>query len=196
MKPEFLDNVSTFLSKLKQDSEKFKGDDTFETLMRGLSNGTINFRWGFGGRLVHHHKPIEKPNFIWVRWLISAPFIYAMVFILVLLDLSVSLYQSICFRLWRIPQIQRSKHVIIDRHRLTYLNGFQKLNCIYCGYANGVMGYAKHIAGETERYWCPVKHETEVLAPHNYYIEFADFDDLEGWNAIHSTGLSNWGNQA
>jgi len=70
---------------------------------------------------------------------------------------------------------------------------FQKLNCVYCGYANGVITYAKSIAGETERYWCPVKHKTEIFCPHDFYIEFADFEDPDGWNALHSSGISNWG---
>lgn len=193
MKPEFVDDVSDFVARLRRDSEKYKGYRPFETLMKSLSDGTIDFRWNLGGRLRPHIDIIEKPNFLW-RGLISAPFIYAMVIPVAFLDLTVSLYQAICFRLWKLPQVNRSKYVVIDRHRLSYLTGFQKLNCIYCGYANGVMAYARFIAGETERYWCPVKHYEDIPAPHQFYIEFAEFDDPEGWDSIHTTGVDNWGN--
>jgi len=193
MRKEFFGNVSAFIARLKKESESFKGDNKFETLMEGLSDGTVDFRWGFGGRLRPHRTVKEKPNLIWLRWLVSAPFIYGMIAPIILIDILVSLYQGICFRLWGIPQVRRSKYVVIDRHRLSYLKLFQKLNCVYCGYANGVITYAKSIAGETERYWCPVKHETEIFSPHDFYIEFADFEDPDGWNALHSSGTSNWG---
>lgn len=193
MRQEFMENVSTFIGRLKKESESLKGDNSFESLMEGLSNGTVDFKWGFGGRLVPHHQTREKPNLIWVRWLASAPFIYGMIIPILILDVVVSFYQAVCFRLWGIPQVERKKYVVIDRHRLSYLKTFQKLHCTYCGYANGVMTYAKLIAGETERYWCPVKHETDIFSPHDFYIEFADYEDPEGWTALHSTGLSNWG---
>ncbi len=194
MKPEFLDDISGFLQRLKKDSEKYRDYRPFEDLMRGLSEGSIDFRWGFGGRLKPHIEPIKKPNLIWLRWLLSAPIIYPMIIPLVILDITISFYQRICFWLWKIPQIKRSQYLVIDRHRLSYLDGFQKLNCIYCGYANGVLSYARVIAGETERYWCPVKHETDIPVPHNFYIEFADYDDAEGWDSLHTSGISDWGN--
>jgi len=195
MKPEFLDDVSAFITRLKKDSEKLKGYRPFETLMQGLSDGSVSFRWGFGGSLVPPLEPIVKPNLIWLRWIISAPFIYMMIIPIAFLDMTVSLYQAICFRLWKLPQVKRSKYIIIDRHRLEYLDFFQKLNCVYCGYANGVMAFARMIAAETERYWCPVKHEEEVPLPHKFYIEFADFDDVEGWGTLQSTGMNHWGNE-
>jgi len=56
------------------------------------------------------------------------------------------------------------------------------------------MSYARMIAAETERYWCPLKHKEDILNPHEFYIEFADYDDPSGWDALHSRGISNWGN--
>ncbi len=191
MRPHFVEDISIFVKRLKKDSESFKGYKPFEKLMEGLSDGTIDFRWGFGGRLLPHVEPIEKPNLMWLRWLASAPFIYAMIIPIVFLDLTVSVYQAICFRLWKIPRVKRSEYVIIDRFRLAYLNGFQKLNCIYCGYANGVLAFSRMVAGETERYWCPVKHEEEIPAPHKFYIEFANFNDAKGWDDMHSPDKKN-----
>ena len=46
----------------------------------------------------------------------------------------------------------RGQYIVIDRHRLKYLNAIEKLNCVYCGYGNGVIAYARDIAGRTEQY--------------------------------------------
>ena len=109
------------------------------------------------------------------RRLVSAPFVYSLLLPIALLDAAVSLYQAVCFRLWRVAAVRRSAHLILDRHRLSYLNGPQKLNCLYCGYANGVLAYAVEIASRTEQYWCPIKHATDPVAPHPRYATFVDY---------------------
>lgn len=114
-----------------------------------------------------------------VRNLIAAPFIYAVFFPILALDLFVIVYQAICFRLWNIPRVQRSDYVIIDRHRLPYLNAIQKLNCIYCGYANGVIAFVAEVASRTEHYWCPTKHASAALHAHSRYYNFLDYGDGE-----------------
>lgn len=192
MKGDFQEDISKFIRRLKRDSEELEGDHYFERLMHGLSEGSIGFRWNLGGRLYPSKDEDKKPRFLFLRYLISAPIIYAMIVPIAIIDLSVSLYQATCFRLWKIPQVKRSKHILFDRQRLSYLNPLQKINCTYCAYANGVFAYARMIAGRTERYWCPVKHAEEVTMPHNFYLEFSDYGDREGWNAIHSGGVSNW----
>lgn len=113
--------------------------------------------------------------------LITSPFIYALIVPLVLLDLMVSLYQRVCFPVYGIEPVRRSDFTRIDRHHLAYLNGLQKLNCVYCGYANGVIGYVQEIAGRTEAYWCPIKHAARVGAHHAYYAQFVDYGDAEGF---------------
>jgi len=192
MQPKFLDDVSAFIARLKNDSEALRGNQRFEAFMRGISDGSIDFRWGFGTRSQSHSEPINKPSLMWVRLLISGPFIYLMFIPIAVLDLTASLFQSICFRLWGLPQVKRSTYVVMDRHRLSYLTWFQKINCIYCGYANGVLAYAKLIAGETERYWCPVKHETDIMNSHSFYIDFADFGDREGLESLEKTAFKDW----
>ena len=42
------------------------------------------------------------------------------------LDVCICLYQWICFRAWNVPRVRRENYIIIDRHRLAYLNGIQK----------------------------------------------------------------------
>lgn len=79
--------------------------------------------------------------------------------------------------------VHRSEHLILDRHKLPYLNGPQKLNCLYCGYANGVLAYAREISSRTEQYWCPIKHASDPVAPHARYVDFVDHGDAAGFAA-------------
>ncbi|NIW25352.1 MAG: hypothetical protein GWN29_12735 [Gammaproteobacteria bacterium] len=111
------------------------------------------------------------------RNVLSAPFIYAMIVPFVILDICLTVYQAICFRLYDVPRVERSQFIVIDRHSLSYLNSIERFNCIYCGYANGLLAYAREITSRTEQYWCPIKHARKVLDPHRRYARFADFGD-------------------
>jgi hypothetical protein len=113
--------------------------------------------------------------------LLTAPLLYSMIVPIALLDLWVSVYQAICFRTYGIERVRRSAYVVIDRHHLGYLNGIEKLNCVYCGYATGVFSYVREIAGRTEQYWCPIRHAKRVRAPHAQYRHFVDYGDAEGY---------------
>jgi hypothetical protein len=73
--------------------------------------------------------------------------------------------------------------MIFDRRYLAYLNALEKLNCAYCSYANGLIGYVREIASRTEQYWCPIKHARKLVAAHPRYASFADFGDAEGYQA-------------
>ncbi len=108
---------------------------------------------------------------------LTAPVIYALILPLVLLDLFVSLYQAVCFPVYGIPKVPRRAYIVLDRQQLAYLNGLQKLNCIYCGYANGLIGWVREVAARTEAYWCPIKHARRVAEPHLHYPSFVDFGD-------------------
>jgi hypothetical protein len=112
-----------------------------------------------------------------LRNVLSAPFIYLMIIPFVLLDAFLWIYQWVCFPLYRMPKVKRSHYIVIDRHNLGYLNAIERLNCVYCGYADGLLAYARQIVSRTETYWCPVKHARKVLDPHRRYARFADFGD-------------------
>jgi hypothetical protein len=116
-----------------------------------------------------------------LRNILVAPVIYAMIVPLGLLDLGMCVYQHICFRAWGMSRVIRSQHIVLDRHRLGYLNAIQKLNCLYCGYANGVISFAREIIGRTEQYWCPIKHAIRVRQPHQRYRNFLEYGDAEGY---------------
>ena len=113
--------------------------------------------------------------------IVTAPVIYAMIVPFALLDLFVTVYQRVCFPVYGIERVKRGDFIRLDRHHLAYLNGVQKLNCIYCGYANGLIGYVQEIAGRTEAYWCPIKHAARVGGHHAYYAQFVDYGDAEGY---------------
>lgn len=96
-----------------------------------------------------------------IRYLLTGPLIYLPVIQLVVLDLTLEIYHHIGFRLCNLKLVNRSKFIKIDRHKLSYLGHLDKLNCAYCGYANGLFNYAVEIGARTEDYWCGIKHEKD-----------------------------------
>jgi hypothetical protein len=126
-----------------------------------------------------------------VRWLgassprnvVSAPFIYAMIVPFACLDAGLTLYQALCFPLYRIPKVCRADYIVMDRAQLGYLNLVERLNCGYCSYANGLIAYAREIAARTEQYWCPVKHARKALGTHARYARFLDYGDATDFQA-------------
>lgn len=112
---------------------------------------------------------------------LTAPVIYTLLVPIALLDLWVTVYQAICFRAYGIARVKRAAYVVIDRQYLPYLNVIEKMNCVYCGYANGVFAYVREVAGRTEQYWCPIRHARRVRAPHPHYRDFVDYGDAEGY---------------
>jgi len=110
--------------------------------------------------------------------ILSAPIIYSMIIPTVFLDAFVELYQQTCFRLYGIPLNARTKYIKIDRHKLKYLNTLEKINCVYCGYSNGVFNYVSKIAGDTEKHWCGIRHkETENFMPAKHQKNFIAYND-------------------
>ncbi|MGI9327606.1 MAG: hypothetical protein ACR2PZ_20475 [Pseudomonadales bacterium] len=125
----------------------------------------------------------------WVRWLgqseprnvVSAPIIYSMIVPMIILDCTISLYQALCFPLYRIEKVVRNEYIVVDRHRLSYLNIIEKINCVYCGYVAGLLGYCKAIVARTEQYWCPIKHARKVRDTHSRYVNYAAFGDAQAY---------------
>ena len=123
----------------------------------------------------------QRPNIRW-RYLLSAPFIYIVIFPIVLLDVAIEIYQQVCFPLYGIPVLRRKNYIRIDRHKLSYLNALEKLNCMYCGYASGVFYFSSAIAKETEKYWCGIRHEQEdVFHEPPHHVAFVDYNDEEAF---------------
>jgi hypothetical protein len=112
---------------------------------------------------------------------LTAPVIYGLIVPLVLLELSVMLYQAICFPAYGILKVRRRDYLVFDRGQLAYLNALVKLNCAYCSYANGLIAFVREVAARSEQYWCPIKHARRLIAAHNYYAEFIDYGDAEAY---------------
>ena len=116
-----------------------------------------------------------------LRHVVTIPFIFGLVFPMVLLDLAITLYQWICFPLYRIQIVRRRDYWVFDRTHLAYLNLVEKINCAYCSYGNGLAAYFTEIASRTEQYWCPIKHARRVLNAHPHYDGFLDYGDAESY---------------
>jgi hypothetical protein len=114
--------------------------------------------------------------------LITAPVIYAPLPAFLLLDGLVTLYQALCFPIYGIARVPRHDYLIFDRYQLAYLNAIERVNCLYCSYANGLLAYVREIASRTEQYWCPIKHARRVIAAHERYAGFVDYGDAENYH--------------
>jgi hypothetical protein len=123
-----------------------------------------------------------------MRNILAIPFILSMIIPLVILDVFLEIYHQTSFRLYKLKQIKRSDHIRIDRQKLKYLTIWEKLWCSYCGYANGLLEYARTIAGETEKYWCGIKHKTDeendTFIEPSYQKDFLEYGDEQGYKNI------------
>ena len=115
---------------------------------------------------------------------LSSPFVYGLIIPLAFLDLSVSIFQAVCFPAYGIQKVRRRDNLVFDHRYLAYLNPLEKLNCAYCSYANGIIAFFREVAGRAEQHWCPIKHARRILAAHPHYSEFADFGDAEAYRQI------------
>ena len=112
----------------------------------------------------------------------TAPIIYGMVIPLALFDLCISFYQLICFPIYGVARVKRSDYIIYDHQHLAYLNVIEKVDCLYCSYAVGLLGYAQEITARTEQYFCPIKHARKMLNAHARYERFLDYGDAKNFH--------------
>lgn len=121
------------------------------------------------------------------RWLttvrpqnfLTMPIIYGMIVPLVLFDLVVTLYQAICFPIYRVAKVSRANYIVMDHQHLAYLNIIEKAHCMYCSYAVGLLGYAQEITARTEQYFCPIKHARKILNENSRYKHFLEYGDAD-----------------
>ena len=116
--------------------------------------------------------------------LITAPVIYLGIVPIVLLDLYTTFYQMLCFKDYGLPKVSRRGYILRDRHRLEYLNWIERINCDYCAYFNGVIAYAREVAGRTELHFCPIRNATLRKGAHDQYKSFSSFGDAEAYEKI------------
>lgn len=160
--------------------------DEFDKKQKEFSYRIVGKKVKFEQDVLAAHKKLKKAVLPWiftakVRNILSAPFIYSMIVPIAFFDLTITCYQHICFRLYGIRRVRRSAYIILDRHQLGYLNGVQKLNCLYCGYGNGVVAYTREVLARTEQYWCPIKHARKVVGSHRRYNKFLNYGEGDNY---------------
>ncbi|TIH19349.1 hypothetical protein D0S45_03990 [Marinifilum sp. JC120] len=116
---------------------------------------------------------------VWV--MLTLPFIFMPLIPALMIDVAVWLYQLMCFPVYGIPRVKRRDYVVIDRQSLKYLNLIEKVNCYYCGYFNGLIGFVREVAARTEQYWCPIRHARPVKSVHSRYRHFFPYGDAKGY---------------
>ena len=146
----------------------------------GLEHGRVVFE----EEILRRHRALQTRLWTYVRnarplVALTAPVIYAGIIPFLLLDLFVTIYQAVCFPVYGIEKVKRGDYLIFDRSHLAYLNALEKLNCAYCSYGNGLIGYAREITARTEKHWCPIKHARRAIGAHEHTREFSDFGDAE-----------------
>ncbi|MBV1702156.1 MAG: hypothetical protein KGQ46_10090 [Hyphomicrobiales bacterium] len=148
----------------------------------GIENGKIIFE----AEMLRQHKAMQIKLWPYLRaagllTILTAPLIYGLTLPLVLLDIFVTIYQAVCFPVYGIAKVRRQDYLNFDRSHLAYLNALEKINCGYCAYGNGILGYAGEIAARTELYWCPIKHARRMQYMHSQYRNFVEFGDAEAF---------------
>jgi hypothetical protein len=161
-------------------------------LEKALQERQVHLNFSIKGKRVEFEKSVKQAHkqakVGVIKWLgnrpinlLTAPIIYGMVLPMLLLDACISLYQAICFPVYKISKVKRGDYMIFDRHHLSYLNIVEKSHCIYCSYANGLLAYATEIIARTEQYFCPIKHARKMMGRHARYASFAAYGDAEDY---------------
>ncbi|MBC8520173.1 MAG: hypothetical protein H8D24_07185 [Gammaproteobacteria bacterium] len=169
--------------------------DLEQELERDLEEKQTEFRYRLEEKRIHFEREMTESQrqlkvglfqFIRrakLRTLLSVPVIYGLALPLLIVDISVTIYQWICFTLWGMGRVRRRDYWLMDRGHLAYLNAIEKINCYYCSYANGLASYISEVASRTEQYWCPIKHARRVQHPHPRYWRYSDFGDAEAYRS-------------
>jgi hypothetical protein len=180
------DNIHQLLKQISELEEELRA-----TLL--AQKGRVSYhiqgkRIAFEGAIRDAHRKLKVGLFSWLltvplKNLLTAPIIYSMIIPLVLTDLFVSIYQASCFPIYGIPKIRRKDYITFDHQHLAYLNFIEKFHCMYCSYANGLIGYAREITARTEQYFCPIKHAQKMLGAHHRYHSYLEYGEAEDFQA-------------
>lgn len=174
-----LDKIKDLENELVDELQKQQEEFAYEITKR---------RVYFEKNVIIRHKEYAKHLFKYIadaklNHILSIPFIWGCIVPVVLTDITVSLYQAVCFPLYGIPKVKRQDYIVFDRQYLNYLNIIEKINCAYCSYVNGLFGYLQEIAGRTEQFWCPIKHANRIKSLHSRYQKFIDYGDAETYRS-------------
>lgn len=153
----------------------------------GLRYRLAGRRVEFEQALRETHERVRMGVFRWFTTVrpqnyLTMPVIYGAALPLLLFDLCISVYQRVCFPVYRIARVKRADYIVFDHQHLAYLNIIEKAHCLYCSYAVGLVAYAQEIIGRTEQYFCPIKHARKVRGAHSRYRQFLDYGAEENFH--------------
>ena len=174
--------IDEILEKIKHLEDELRQE--LASSQEELSYTVRKHRVYFEEEIIAKHKKKVESLFKYLlhtppRHFLTAPVIYSLIIPGLLLDFFVTFYQWTCFPVYKINKVKRGDYIIIDRQYLRYLNLIEKINCIYCGYMNGLFFYVSEIAARSEQYWCPIKHANQTRSIHSKYKNFFDYGDAE-----------------
>ncbi len=178
--------LNDLLDRLHKLEEEF--EEKLETQRASFRYQLQKGRVVFEKSALAEHRRIRKSVIRFLREsnigaLLIVPFVYALVVPFIALDLGVWLCQRVCFSVWGIDLVRRADYIRLDKSHLAYLNSIEKLNCVYCSYANGLVAFVREVAARSEQYWCPIKHAVRTQSTHSRYRRFVDYGDAEGFRA-------------
>jgi hypothetical protein len=167
-----------------------------KTPQAGESDSTepaaTEFRRPFPLHVLQEHRRHKRSSWKHLRnthWLVivSSPLIYGCAIPFLWLDLAVMIYQAVCFPIYGIPKVRRRDYLIYDRGHLAYLNTIEKIGCVYCSYANGLLAMISEIAARTEQHFCPIKHARRLAKEHSRYSKFLPYGDAKAYRTQSDT---------
>ncbi|MDD1631586.1 MAG: hypothetical protein LUQ29_11540 [Methylococcaceae bacterium] len=174
-----LDKIKVLETELIEELQKQEEEFSYEIRKR---------RVYFEENVIVRHKEYVKRLFNYItdaplKHILSAPFVWICIIPSLLMDVTISLYQAVCFPLYGIPKVNRQDYIVFDRQYLHYLNLIEKINCAYCSYANGLLAYLQEIAARTEQFWCPIKHAKRIKTLHSRYQKFFSYGDAQKYRS-------------
>jgi len=174
-----VDKMKVLESELIEELQKQQEEVSYEIHKRKIY---------FEDSIIRQHKEYAKRlwNYLTdapIKHLLSIPFIWMCIVPVVILDITVSIYQFACFPLYGIPKVKRQDYIVFDRRYLNYLNLIEKINCAYCSYVNGLFAYWQEIGARTEQFWCPIKHAGRIRHLHSRYQKFVSYGDAKNYRA-------------
>jgi len=166
-----LDKIKVLETELIEELQKQEEEFSYEIKKR---------RVFFEENIIIRQKEYVKQLFDYItdaplKHIISAPFVWICIIPSLLMDVTISLYQAVCFPIYGIPKVNRQDYIVFDRQYLHYLNLIEKINCAYCSYVNGLFAYLQEIAARTEQFWCPIKHAKRIKTLHGRYQKFVSY---------------------
>lgn len=97
------------------------------------------------------------------------------------MDLFVTVYQTICFPVYRIPKVKRSDYPGIRSSDLPYLSTSSRNSTVFTALMARRGGLTPARGLRTEQYWCRIKHARRIKAAHERYPKFFDHGDAEAF---------------